>query len=289
MAVVVDAQTLFARFFDFDDQTASVVGINVAGLPVGLLFDNPAVAEQARRDYAPFLSDDEPLTRVRIHVDERVYLGDDLEIGEVGPAIDETVEQVIVAWRGYVLVADKTWRNPRVVLRSGCGAVENVLRIIYSFLILEHDGFLLHSSGVERDGAGIVFFGKSGSGKTTAARLSAPYQVLSDDMIAITRRNGGFVAWGTPFGEVDKAGRQNRSTPLRGLFLLKQSPEMSVEPLARREFVTHLMANVVTFTSDLDRQATILDLCRALSLKIDGAMLHFRRDPSFWEVIVNAP
>jgi hypothetical protein len=61
---------------------------------------------------------------------------------------------------------------------------ENIYRVVIAQRLLDTGGSLLHSSGVVIDGAAHIFFGYSGAGKTTVARLGLAqgYLVLSDDI-----------------------------------------------------------------------------------------------------------
>ena len=57
----------------------------------------------------------------------------------------------------------------------------------------------------------------SGAGKSTVARLSASWPVLSDDLVLIERMAGGYLACGVPFrGNEWTAPRLNRRAPLAG-------------------------------------------------------------------------
>ena len=64
-------------------------------------------------------------------------------------------------------------------------ALANFLRVTYALLLIRHGGFLFHSAGMIRNGCGYLFYGHSGSGKTTVSRLSQNHvTLLSDDLVA---------------------------------------------------------------------------------------------------------
>jgi hypothetical protein len=102
------------------------------------------------------------------------------------------------------------------------------------------DALLVHSAGLEVDGAGFVFPGASRAGKSTLARLLTEAglgdALLSDDRVILraaagqSGANGRFEAWGTPWpGEAGVA--RNVNVPLRALLFLVHDEEPSVVPL----------------------------------------------------------
>ncbi len=121
------------------------------------------------------------------------------------------------------------------------------------------EGVELHALGLEdQDGAGYLFLGHSGAGKSTTARLwmSEPgVRLLSDDRIILRKKDNQYFMYGTPWhgdAGVSSAG----CAPLSAIFLLEQSPINEVEPmpLARasaelfaRCFVPHYLAAGMQF------------------------------------------
>lgn len=87
-----------------------------------------------------------------------------------------------------------------VVLReSGISPVYTDILFGYNLLLglLHKFGYMpVHASCAEIRGQGVLFTGKSGSGKSTAASavLSSGYPVLSDDRILLRRESGAFRA-----------------------------------------------------------------------------------------------
>ena len=121
------------------------------------------------------------------------------------------------------------------------------------------EGVELHALGLEdQDGAGYLFSGHSGAGKSTTARLwmSQPgVRLLSDDRIILRKKNNQYYMYGTPWhgdAGVSSAG----CAPLSAIFLLEQSPtnEFQAMPLAKasaelfaRCFVPYYLADGMQF------------------------------------------
>ena len=64
------------------------------------------------------------------------------------------------------------------------------LKVIYSNVLLNNKGILLHSANLVKNNKGYCFFGRSGSGKTTISKsFSSKGIILSDDIVVIRKIN----------------------------------------------------------------------------------------------------
>jgi len=101
-------------------------------------------------------------------------------------------------------------------------------------------GLPLHGALAERRGAGLMFVGRSGAGKSTCCRrLPHGWRVLGDDLAIVVRdAEGGYRAHPLPTWSAFETGgngwpcRANDSVPLRAFLFLHHEPEDGVEPLA---------------------------------------------------------
>ncbi len=179
-------------------------------------------------------------------------------------------------------------------LRAGYGELtmrpisepENFLRVLYAWLCLEQGSLLLHASGVIRHERGYVFFGASGSGKTTISRLSAPATVLSDDMVIVRKYGDTFRACGVPFrGDFIEAPRTNAVADLRGVYRLIKASAHRIESVPTAEAVARLAACVPFVMRQPEHIARVMRVCNDLVAHVPVQALSFRRDPDFWKVI----
>jgi len=149
--------------------------------------------------------------------------------------------------------------------------------------------FLIHASGVIRNGKGFAFSGRSGSGKSTIASLSSQEIVLNDEIVIIENRNGSFWVRSTPFNGLYRS-KKNAEAPLKAIFLLEHSKENYLIPLSKdgfsRKFVKELIFSAPLLSTDRTKAfSDMLHFCSYLVESVPVYRLGFRPDRSFWECI----
>jgi hypothetical protein len=160
-----------------------------------------------------------------------------------------------------------------------------LLRILLTWMLLPHTGFLLHAATVVRDGRAYLFTGKSGAGKSTVASLAPEGSVLTDELSLVRREDGVWRACGTPFWGEFRAGDSNTSAPIAGIFRLVQAEENHVMPLRPVEFLRAMIGNVLFFSRQPADSQHLLNIISQAAQELRGYTLDFRRDQTFWEVL----
>lgn len=107
-------------------------------------------------------------------------------------------------------------------------AVDNALMIQFAMASATHNTVLFHAAAVSLDGKGYMFLGKSGTGKSTHARLwigNIPCtELMNDDNPAVRiKADGTAVVYGTPWSGKTPCYR-NICAPIGGIVLLSQAP-----------------------------------------------------------------
>ena len=163
-------------------------------------------------------------------------------------------------------------------------ALDSVLRVLLTRLLLPTPGFLLHAATVVQDGKAYVFMGRSGAGKSTVASLSPPGSVLTDEISLLRRIEGTWYAHGTPFWGEFRAAGQNRRVPLERVYALAQAVSNRTEGLAARPALAGLLGNTLFFSAGRQERELLLRAQMSLIESVPVQRLEFRSDETFWEV-----
>jgi len=263
-------------------QSSSVV-VAIGGLPIRLRCDNPDFVRLIEERYAGFVNSS----------DEASF---DFEIELAPPGTLSRDEDVRVTWdSGRWLMERGDFRaewNPstsrgRIQQTLTPYSLDSVLRIVHTLLLAREGGFLLHASSAIRNGRAFLFSGVSGAGKTTMARLAPPdAALLTDEISYVTRREGRYVAVGTPFfGELARVG-ENLQAPIEALYLLAKGPENKIEPITGPDAVRGLLENILFFARDPEFVKLVFDTAFDFAAHIPVRRLTFVPNTSVWELIV---
>ncbi|GMQ76359.1 MAG: hypothetical protein BMS9Abin01_1633 [Gammaproteobacteria bacterium] len=137
---------------------------------------------------------------------------------------------------------------------------------------------LLHAAGGTIDGAGVLFAGQSGAGKSTVSRLldnGTSARFLSDDRIMLRRFGGRLCMYGTPWpGDAGIA--VNESVPLKAVCFLRHADDTCLRRLRPAEVLQRLLpvASIPWYESALAEKA--LNLCEFLIDRYPAYELAFR-------------
>ncbi|MDI6734752.1 MAG: hypothetical protein QME42_00935 [bacterium] len=200
-----------------------------------------------------------------------------------------------IFFKGRILLMEKKgefyiYKSDMVIMKI---AIENLLRTLASFLLSENNGFLLHASSVYTEEGGIIFCGLSGAGKSTVAKFSQEYTVLTDDQTIIQLINDKFVVFASPFWGVFNRKTRNGLTrkdrlvwgKVDKLYFLKKDTSVFIKSVSQREFIERLFPNIILFVPYESVKRKLFDLSVKLMEQIPYYELHFLPDKSFWEKI----
>ena len=242
--------------------------ISIGGVPLSLFIQEAALREPASRRYREFAQNSENglpivLTQPHEHAQSRVEFSYSLDDARLilGPELAE--------FHGV--------RHEY--------ALDSLLRILLTMVLLPQRGVLLHGATVVREGRAHIFFGRSGAGKSTVASLSPEGTVLTDEISLLRYSDGRWQAHGTPFWGEFRAAGINRLFPVAGLHLLHQANDDRAEPLSVKEALRALLPCVLFFTTEKRAHETLLATLMGLIQEVPCDRLHFRRSAEFWKVI----
>lgn len=164
-------------------------------------------------------------------------------------------------------------------------AVDYFLRLLYSLLAFKTGGLMLHGAGIQRAGQVAVFFGHSGSGKTTVSRLSGADAVLNDDLLLLLPDGKGWQVAATPFWNPSQVPPSVGQAPLGGLFRLVQDQRVFLQHASPAVAIAELLSSTPVVNEDPLHMPALLERLSRLNAVCPVQFLHFLPDDSFWSVV----
>lgn len=199
--------------------------------------------------------------------------------------------------KAYLLPKEKKQafdEKEKELLKRYRGFFWNVSDIIYDFLqvllinylaVTKKDGIFVHGMGVKDKNRGLLFAGKSKSGKTTLAKIyhkDSDALVLNDDRIIVRKKNNDFYIYGSPWhGEFsDYLESRIESAKLKSILFLKKAKENSIKSISVNKAFKYLYpAMFPTFWDKRGTEMITMFLTDLLS-RVSCFRLKFRKDKS---------
>lgn len=148
------------------------------------------------------------------------------------------------------LVCPDDYREGRLVTtgRYTKMAIDNALMVLYALAAAPRGTVLFHAAVVSREGRGYMFLGKSGTGKSTHARLWLQHiggtaLVNDDNPVVRLADDGTATVYGSPWSGKTPCYR-NVSYPLGAIVLLSQAPYNRIERLGGIRAYASLVASI---------------------------------------------
>ena len=96
--------------------------------------------------------------------------------------------------------------------------------------LIQNSGFLVHSCAVAMGKDGYLFLAPAEGGKTTIARKSRKFRVLSDDCNALRREGNDWFIYPTPWGRLTNG--KPEKVQLTKIFFLKKAKRLEIKELS---------------------------------------------------------
>jgi hypothetical protein len=169
--------------------------------------------------------------------------------------------------------------------------VENCLRILSAYAVLDRGGLFLHSACVVIDGEAILFLGRSGAGKSTISRLALSHgaTVLSDDAnIILPAARGGFTAAAVPFsGDLGQSAQvAQEGARISRIFWLDRSEPVGIHRQKRGLQTSRMLACASAANADPYRFNQTVEVIQSVLDVLPMQVLSFRKDQSFTECLL---
>lgn len=165
-------------------------------------------------------------------------------------------------------------------------ALKHAIMNLYSALVAHSEwGLLIHSSCIIDGAAAYLFSGRSGAGKSTIARLSAPRRVLSNEATIVGIDDHGVVVYNS-FGFRSEPGLfASGSRSLRAIYLLRQAESISTSTVPSVEALSLLMDKVFYWKFDPHETSKVIRLLMKLVRHVSTYELFFQNNEKFWGAI----
>ena len=130
--------------------------------------------------------------------------------------------------------------------------------------LIDYGVFLIHGVLMEVEGRGILICARSGTGKTTHAKLWRSYlgekcHIVNGDKPFVRLVDGHYLGYGTPW--CGKEGySENRAVEITDICFLHRGEENTIHPMAKEEAFSFLLAQVHIPTQHIERRLAVLDL-----------------------------
>ena len=156
--------------------------------------------------------------------------------------------------------------------------------LILYYLTVMHGDILIHASGVNLNGVGYLFSGKSGQGKTTMARLwdSCGAKVIHDDRLVIRKSENGYNMFNTPVYKDETPAM----SPLNKLYAISHGIANDIIPLKDAVAASAVMINCIQHNWGSEIISKTLAAVLALSESVPVMKLAFIPDKDVVEYIL---
>ena len=151
-------------------------------------------------------------------------------------------------------------------------------QILLMHVLANGRGAVVHAAGLDLNGRGFIFPGRSGDGKSTLSMLFAERKetaLLSDDRVIVREIDGTFEAFGTPWPS-DAGMALNRGVPLSGIFFIHHGHANVIRKISPREALERLLPMVSIPWYDEEAMPKVLHFCEDLIYGIPAYELHFK-------------
>ncbi|MBD8071118.1 hypothetical protein [Bacillus sp. PS06] len=185
----------------------------------------------------------------------------------------------------YKITINKDYKEATIAVYDLFALKHALLNLYSSYIVHFNWGLLIHSSCIISDEKAHIFSGHSGAGKSTAARLSSPRELLSDEATIVKITHDEVIIFNSPFrSELSTTNYQGWRT-LASIQLLYQDISNKRIHLKKSDGFLQLMDKVFFWDVRSKEMNKIINLLHLLVQQVPIFNLHFQKNDTFWELI----
>lgn len=161
--------------------------------------------------------------------------------------------------------------------------------LAFEDVLINHQGFILHSSFISWQNNGILFTAPSGTGKSTQADLWKKYEdadIYNGDRTIIRKIDGKYYGFGSPYAGSSGIYR-NESAPIKAIVVIEQGPDNVIRRLHGREAFLPLFRETLMNTWNKEYMEKMTDLLMDAVCQIPVYHLFCRPDQDAVNTVKN--
>lgn len=161
--------------------------------------------------------------------------------------------------------------------------------LAFEDVLVNHQGFILHSSFISWQNNGILFTAPSGTGKSTQADLWKKYEdadIYNGDRTIIRKIEGKYYGFGSPYAGSSGIYR-NESAPIKAIVVIEQGPDNVIRRLRGREAFLPLFRETLMNTWNKEYMEKMTDLLMDVACQIPVYHLSCRPDQGAVNTVKN--
>lgn len=161
--------------------------------------------------------------------------------------------------------------------------------LAFENVLINHQGFILHSSFISWQNNGILFTAPSGTGKSTQADLWKKYEdadIYNGDRTIIRKIEGKYYGFGSPYAGSSGIYR-NESAPIKAIVVIDQGPDNVIRRLRGREAFLPLFRETLMNTWNKEYMEKMTDLLMDAACQIPIYHLSCRPDQDAVNTVKN--
>ncbi|MFC0216444.1 hypothetical protein ACFFK0_29025 [Paenibacillus chartarius] len=185
----------------------------------------------------------------------------------------------------YRIEAEPSYRKARLLVHNAFALKHALVHFYSAYVVHTGWGLVLHASSAVDGGAAHLFTGPSGAGKSTAARLSQPRLLLSDEAAIVKLAEDGVFVYDSPFRSDISSGRLLTPYPLGSVHILHQAPAHERKAVRKPDAFLKLMDKIFYWPSNARDTSRVLGQLKKLADNADVYDLYFQKNDQFWELI----
>ncbi len=195
------------------------------------------------------------------------------------------IDKVIYQRADYLIEVDKEFHSANIFVHDELALKHALMNLYSTFIVNQNWGLLLHSSCAIENGSAHIFAGHSGAGKSTAAKLSSPRELLSDEATLVKISKDSITVYHSPFRSELETSSSKENIPLGSVQLLKQSLVNERILLKQSDAFLQLIDKVFYWPHREEEVSKVLGLLRKVVRQVPIYELQFQKNNTFWELI----